>query len=104
MRLHEQWKSRILDKSLPCTADAMTPTVDLLFDMLINEEIVDFSWMKAEDINPSQVAVSLRGTWSHQDLVAGWDHGYQVAKSALITTGESWEDMLYGLHPGLDEQ
>jgi hypothetical protein len=90
------WHNHLLNPSAEDNVNTLTETVGWLFDDLMEDIQIDLSGLKADEINPQHLATILRGTYSRQDTIPGWQEALNVAKEAF-----SKEDALDALD-GLD--
>jgi len=91
------WSTYVLDRSAPTDLDAMTDTVDWLFDALDREELIDLRNLDPNTVNGEQLCLVLRATYSIQDQVPGWHKALEVARAALIQVNVDPADALIGL-------
>ena len=93
------WQSNILDKTLPCSSDSLTNTVNELasFIQLYGISEIDLSPFNINNSNPYHLAVCLRFTYSNKNIIAHWDESYNICKTISIESGIDWCDLLYGL-------
>ncbi|MCG9027008.1 hypothetical protein LH462_11410 [Laribacter hongkongensis] len=97
--LAAQWGKFLLDPQAPYDADALTETVDPLFDALsrLGAGAIDLRGLSPERANGVHLAVVLRATFSTRELTPGWDEALEVARKALQRDHLDETDALVGM-------
>lgn len=91
------WTLYVLDRTAPVDIDAISETVDWVFETLVDGGMIDFR-LDVDRVNGEHLACALRCTYSMQERVKGWKTGLEIARQALIRDGVDPEDALIGLN------
>ena len=91
------WKKYVLDRSLGHDVDDLDPTVNAIFQLIINGDKIDMSGLPLDQVNPVHLCVALRATYSCHEEVVGWFDALRVCRDACIRDGiGTADDALYG--------
>jgi hypothetical protein len=89
------WLDRVHDRSLSDDVDALTETVELLFQDLAQGRSIDLRSLSSQ-VNPIHLAVVLRAC---SDDVPGWKEAVDLAYNTCLEDGIDPHDALYGMIP-----
>lgn len=94
-----QWRACVTNANAALTADALTETVEPVFQALLElgEWSVDLSGLQPDQVNGVHLAVILRATLRHKKTTHGWDEALQVARAAVARMNLDERKVLSGL-------
>jgi hypothetical protein len=95
----KKWKYLLLNPNSAADLDALTETVDSLFDSIedFGAAAVDLRGLDAAQVQPDHLAAILRATATVHDQVPGWAVALKVAEDAFVSLGQDPGDALFGL-------
>lgn len=94
-----KWKELLFNANSVADLDALTETVDALFDSIeeFGPAVVDLRGLVSTKIQPDHLAAILRATATVHDQVPGWAAALKVAEEAFVSLGQDPGDALFGL-------
>lgn len=97
--LADGWKHFLLDPAAPVDVDAISETVDFIFEAItqFGPGAIDLTRLSAERVNGEHLAAILRVTSSWKSRIPGWAAALMVAKESLVLAGSDPSDALIGL-------
>lgn len=95
----KKWKFFLLNAGSAADLDALTETVEGLFDSIeeFGVAAVDLRGLDPAEIQPDHLAAILRATATVHDQVPGWSVALKVAEAAFVSLGQDPGDALFGL-------
>ncbi len=96
-----KWKKNLLNPNTPITVDAISDTIESIFDVLYKKgpALINLQNLDINRINPIHLSSILRATSNWEKDVPGWNEALEIAKTSLIEKGFDPNDALYGLIP-----
>ncbi|MBB6582768.1 hypothetical protein [Ralstonia solanacearum] len=94
-----QWKRYVFDPASPTDVDAISETVDRVFDVIseFGPGALSLADVRPDEVQGEHLAAVLRASSSWADAVPGWSNALQVAATALTNSGIDPNDALYGM-------
>lgn len=94
-----QWKRYVFDPSAPTDVDAISETVDRVFDVIseYGPGSLSLADVQPNNVQGEHLAAVLRASSSWADAVPGWHDALQIAATALANSGIDPNDALYGM-------
>lgn len=99
LQVLRQWKRYVFDPSSPTDVDAISETVDRVFDVIseFGPGALSLVGIRPEKVQGEHLAAVLRASSSWADTVPGWRDALNVAALALSNAGIDPNDALYGM-------
>jgi len=93
------WKRYILDLSAPTDVDALSETIDSIYDAIdrYGSGAVNLATLPADAVNGEHLAAILRSTYPFRNQIIGWHHARDIAIKALQGASIDINDALAGL-------
>lgn len=93
------WKKFLLDPIAPNDVDAISVTVEYIFEAIsqFGPGAIDLNKLAEDRVSGEHLAAILRATSTWKSLIPGWKAALHVAEIALVRVGIDPQDALVGL-------
>jgi len=95
--INMSWQDLVFNPSMDTGVDAITATVELLFQDLRRGIVIDLTTVTPEIVSAEHLCAVLRVTFNIRDNVPGWKNAVHVASKALSFVDIDPQDALFGL-------